>query len=294
MVEADEYDRSFLHLRPEIALITNVEPDHLEYYGSVEAMHEAFYQFLDRVRSGGILVRNLADPFLRALPPDRDRIIVECLVLSQEAWFATGLRLRSQGRDERLRPGVSVPAVQTMPAEYAPVEQRAKSGTVGSDQPASDRAGGENVAESQTALDLERAWRASDIIQDAEGSRFTLHCPDGEQRPVSLTLSGIHNVGNALQAIAAAAQAGVPPQTAAEALRLFRGAGRRFQPVGEVGGVLVIDNYAHHPTEVRADLAASALGIPIAGWSPSSSLIPIAGSHTSSSSSLRPSTTPTS
>ncbi len=112
-------------------------------------------------------------------------------------------------------------------------------------------------AESRAAPSLEQAWRASDIVQDAQGSRFTLHRPDGEQCPVSLAISGLHNVGNAVQAIAAAAHAGVPVQTAAEALRRFRGAGRRFQPVGEAGGVLVIDDYAHHPTEVRVTLAAA-------------------------------------
>jgi UDP-N-acetylmuramate--alanine ligase len=213
VVEADEYDRSFLHLQPEIALITNVEPDHLEYYGSVEAMHEAFHQFIARIRPGGALVRNLADPFLRALPPDRDRAIVNCMV-----------------------------------------EQSDKTRTVAPGQAPSDRAG---VAESPATPTLEHAWRASDIVQDSEGSRFTLHHPEGGRCPVSLSVSGLHNVGNAVQAIAAAAYAGVPAQTAAEALRRFRGAGRRFQLVGEVRGVLVIDDYAHHPTEVRVTLAAA-------------------------------------
>lgn len=72
-----------------------------------------------------------------------------------------------------------------------------------------------------------------------------------------LPINGRHNIGNATQAIAAAARAGVPVETAVAALSQFHGTGRRFQPVGEVGGVLVIDDYAHHPTEVRATLAAA-------------------------------------
>lgn len=72
VVEADEYDRSFLQLRPEIAVITNVEPDHLEYYGSVGAMHEAYAQFVARIRPGGTLVINADDPYLGRMgcPPD--------------------------------------------------------------------------------------------------------------------------------------------------------------------------------------------------------------------------------
>ncbi|MGH2346850.1 MAG: UDP-N-acetylmuramate--L-alanine ligase [Chloroflexota bacterium] len=188
VVEADEYDRSFLQLKPETVLITNVEPDHLEYYGTLEAMHEAFRQFIALIRPGGALVRNVADPFLHALTGDPEREMVDCL--------------------------------------------------------------GEGVESSAS-------WRASDIVEDAHGSRFTLHHPGGGQCPVILPLSGLHNIGNAVQAIAAAARAGVSPKTAAEALRSFRGAGRRFQAVGEAGGVLVIDDYAHHPTEVRATLAAA-------------------------------------
>jgi UDP-N-acetylmuramate--alanine ligase len=216
VVEADEYDRSFLHLQPEIALITNVEPDHLEYYGSVEAMHEAFHQFIARIRPGGALVRNLADPFLRALPSAPNRAMVDCVV-----------------------------------------EQHAKSGPVAPDQPARNRTVIGSAAESWREPSHDHAWRAADIVQDTQGSRFILHYPVVGQCPVSLLVSGLHNVGNAVQAIAAAARAGVPPQTAAEAMRRFRGAGRRFQPVGEAGGVLVIDDYAHHPTEVRATLAAA-------------------------------------
>jgi UDP-N-acetylmuramate--alanine ligase len=74
---------------------------------------------------------------------------------------------------------------------------------------------------------------------------------------VRLRVPGRHNVSNALQALAAAAAAGVDPAVAAAALAKFHGAGRRFQIVGEAAGVLAIDDYAHHPTEIRATLAAA-------------------------------------
>ncbi len=202
VVEADEYDRSFLHLRPAIALITNVEPDHLEYYGSVEAMQQAYHQFIARIIPGGALVRNLADPFSRALAESPDRELIDCAADGAPA----------------IRPQPSMaPAPQ--PAAPAP-------------------------------------WYAAAIREDGEGSHFTLHHPDGTCL-VDLSLSGRHNISNAVQAIAAAARAGVAPDIAAAALSRFHGTGRRFQPVGETGGVLVVDDYAHHPTELRATLAAA-------------------------------------
>jgi UDP-N-acetylmuramate--alanine ligase len=210
VVEADEYDRSFLHLRPTVALITNVEPDHLEYYGTVDAMHEAFLQFIDRITPGGALVRNLADSFLRALADSPDRELIDCAV------NGAPLHPASAGSAPAIRPQ---PAVLSDPERPAP-------------------------------------WYASAIHEDAHGSHFMLQHPGG-YCSVALPLSGRHNISNAVQAIAAADRAGVPVETAAAALSRFHGTGRRFQPVGEAGGVLVIDDYAHHPTEVRATLAAA-------------------------------------
>jgi UDP-N-acetylmuramate--alanine ligase len=106
------------------------------------------------------------------------------------------------------------------------------------------------------ALAAPATWRAERISQHAEGSRFTITHPCGHY-DVVLPFTGLHYVSNALQAIAAASVAGVAPQSAAAALYGFRGTGRRFQRVGESAGVLVIDDYAHHPTEVRATLAAA-------------------------------------
>jgi UDP-N-acetylmuramate--alanine ligase len=185
VVEADEYDRSFLQLQPTIALITNVEPDHLEYFGSAEAMYEAFRQFVGQILPDGTLVLN---------QDDRGAAAVAALA------------------------GVSV----------------VRCGMAG-----------ENAS-----------WRATNIVEGGDGAMFQCSWPDGQQS-VRLRVPGRHNVSNALQAMAAASVAGVQPGMAARALAEFHGAGRRFQVVGEVAGVLVIDDYAHHPTEIRATLAAA-------------------------------------
>lgn len=191
VVEADEYDRSFLQLRPQVAVIGNVEADHLEYFGSPEAMYAAYDDFIARIVPGGTLIINLDDPYLR-----EELVIPEHLRLVRCAYQAP---------------------------EW-------------------------------------HEWRLSRITTTPTGLSFLINNSDlsqGRDDPVRLTLAGTHNAQNAGLAIAAAVEAGVPPAAAIEALGEFRGAGRRFQTVGEAAGVLVVDDYAHHPTEVRATLAAA-------------------------------------
>jgi UDP-N-acetylmuramate--alanine ligase len=185
VVEADEYDRSFLQLRPTIAVITNIEADHLEYFGSAAAMHVAFEQFVARTLPGGTLVINDQDYALRGVVAPPDVLVMRCAI-DQE--------------------GVG--------------------------------------------------WHASSIREDGRGSRFVITCPQGVHH-ARLLVPGRHNVLNALQALAAATAAGVDLSVALAALASFTGAGRRFEVIGDAAGVLVIDDYAHHPTEIRATLAAA-------------------------------------
>jgi UDP-N-acetylmuramate--alanine ligase len=192
VVEADEYDRSFLQLRPEIAIITNVEPDHLEYFGSVAAMREAYEQFVARIVPHGTLVLNVDDPYLRTVAT------------------ATSMRVVACGH-----------------SSAGP-----------------------------------RQWQLRHLHPLPEATGFTLtwaweEDPGPRDLYIEMPLAGLHNAYNAMQAVAAARVAGVPPADAAEALRHFHGTGRRFQLVGEAAGVRVIDDYAHHPTEIRATLAAA-------------------------------------
>ena len=185
VAEADESDGSFLLLEPHIAVVTNVEADHLDYWGSLEAIRQGFERFLERVVPGGTVI----------VPGD----------------------------DQELRAAAS--------ASRRTVTTFGRGGDVA----------------------------AADVKPGAGESRFTLVCPQGSAR-VALRVPGLHNISNALAASAACLRTGLGPADIARGLALFRGVERRFQIRGEVQGVTVIDDYAHHPTEVRATLAAARRG----------------------------------
>jgi UDP-N-acetylmuramate--alanine ligase len=185
VAESDESDGSFLLLTPHIAVVTNVEIDHVDYWSSLESLRAAFARFMNGVVEGGTIV-----------VPANDGELVQ---LAQ----ASGRRFVSF--DE------------------------------GGDVTASD-------------IDLAPAH-----------ARFRL-CRGRDRVDVLLHVPGRHNVANALAAAAACAEAEVPIDEIAAGLNAFRGVERRFQVRGEVSGVTVIDDYAHHPTEVRATLAATRSG----------------------------------
>lgn len=190
VVEADEYDQAFLTLRPEIAVIGNVEADHLECYGSVEALEAAFVRFASPAR----------------------RILV-----------------------------------------------------------GADGAGADRVA---AALDRSRVWRfgrreegepdlaLEGIALGPAASRATVRLPGGGSVGLALGVPGLHNLRNATAALGAVLALGGPLEPALEALARFRGVGRRFERLGEFGGVAIVDDYAHHPTEIRATLAAARQAFP--------------------------------
>jgi UDP-N-acetylmuramate--alanine ligase len=181
LAEACEAYNSFLDLRPEIALVANIEADHLDFHGTLDRLRGAFEQFVQRIKPGGCLV-----------------------------WCSD--------RDE-LRALASGAACRTM--SYALKE----------------------------GADL----RATDIRLLGFGSRFRIE----GQGEVRLNVPGLHNVSNAAGAAACALQAGVPFHHVAAALEQFEGVKRRFQRIGEIGGITVVDDYAHHPTEIRATLSTA-------------------------------------
>ena len=187
VVEADEYDQAFLTLQPTIAVINNVEPDHLECYGSVDAMERAYVQFAGHARR--VLIGN-ADP-------GADRVAAEV----------------SPDRRWRFGPG---------------------------------------------AADFEMG----SVRLEPSGSQALVRLPDGRTTALSLQVPGIHNLRNATAALGAVVALGGDPERAAVALAGFRGVGRRFDRVGEVAGVAVVDDYAHHPTELVATLAAMRQAFP--------------------------------
>jgi UDP-N-acetylmuramate--alanine ligase len=195
VVEADEYAEAFLQYEPRIALITNIEADHLDYYGSEERLVEAFRTFASRVVAGGTLFVCADSPHAAAVG---------------EAARGGAARIERYGI-------------------------------------------GDNEAE----------WRALRLRGNDRGGIDAIVQLDGaELGQLSLQVPGRHNVANALGALAMAMRAGVDFHRAAQAASEFTGADRRFELVAEAGGVTLMDDYAHHPTEVRATVLAALARFP--------------------------------
>ncbi len=186
VAEADEFDRSFLKLTPVVAVITNIEADHLDCYRDLDDILDAFTTFANRVPFYGAVVACIDDPGVRSVLPRVKRRVVTYGVSKEAALQARELRLEAGG----------------------------------------------------TAFEV---W---------EGETWCLGS-------VRLSLPGRHNVANALAAIAVGRELSIPFPTIARALAEFTGVVRRFETKGERDGVLVVDDYAHHPTEIAATLAAA-------------------------------------
>jgi UDP-N-acetylmuramate--alanine ligase len=215
VVEADEYARAFLEYHPKIAVITNVEADHLEYYGSVAAYEDAFRQFMGRVRPDGVIIACGDSPRLRSL--------------TEEGYPA---RVETYG----LGTGPHPPAPSPNPGR-----------------------GGGTVNRGWTAHPLSQDWeRGPGGEGQSPGPNVFDVSRDGEYvGRFALALPGRHMVENALAAVAAGHALGLGIEAMQSALASFRGARRRFELVGESRGITVVDDFAHHPTEVRVNLRAA-------------------------------------
>ncbi len=194
VVEADEYDYMFLGLRPDIAIITNIEHDHPDLFPTEAAYRTAFHQFS------------------QLLPADGQLIV---------------------GADDA--------GVTTFLAEVGPLPTQVTTYGLG-DSPSGERP-------SVRALDVR--------VNQMGGSDFVVEIAGQTVGLARLRVPGMHNVRNALAAIATAFTLGLDFTQTCLALAGFGGVQRRFQLIGEVGGVVVIDDYAHHPTEIKATLAAA-------------------------------------
>jgi UDP-N-acetylmuramate--alanine ligase len=194
VAEADESDRTFLKLFPTIAVMTNIDHEHLENYGSFGDLQQAFVDFANRVPFYGSVVACADDPALAAVLPRIARRVTTYGIGPGNADFtATDIVSKPMGI-------------------IATVKQRV---------PRPDGAGISTLG------------------------ALTLHVP------------GHHNLQNALAAIAVASELGVPFAQSAAALSEFRGAERRFDVRGEPNGILVVDDYGHHPTEIAAVIDAA-------------------------------------
>jgi UDP-N-acetylmuramate--alanine ligase len=187
VVEADEFDQAFLTLHPTIAVVNNVEPDHLECYGSMAALEDAFVEFAGRAR---VAVVSADDP-------------------------------GAQGIASRLSTEVV-----------------------------------------RFGLDADADVRIGDIVQQADGTVACIRWPTGRSISLRLQVPGLHNLRNAVAALSVVEALGGALEPAAEALSQFPGVGRRFERLGEFGGVAVVDDYAHHPSELAATLSAARQAFP--------------------------------
>ena len=184
VAEADESDGSFLFLSPTIAVITNIDLEHLDYYESFEAIRAAFETFVNRVPFYGTVILPADEPNAAALRPKANRRTVTY------------------------------------------------------------------------ALDADADIEGRDLAVGPTGVRFGLRVRGRDEGTIDMKVTGVHNARNALAAIAAGWELGVPVASIRDALREFSGVGRRLELRGALLGAPWIDDYAHHPTELEATIAA--------------------------------------
>ena len=188
VVEADEYDRSFLALTPTVAVVTNLEADHLDIYADLADLRRTFAQY---VRDARYIVLCADDVEANRLPTPASAEVIRYGLVSPDA---------------RLR--------------------------------------------------------AVNARREGIGTRFGVEYDEKHLGEISLSVPGEHNVRNALAALAVGLGLGVTVPQMAPGIAAFRGVERRFQLLGEVRGALVVDDYAHHPTEVRATVQAARAAAP--------------------------------
>ena len=218
VAEADESDRSFLKLFPTIAVITNIDHEHLENYGGFDDLQQAFVDFANKVPFYGAVVACLDDANLAAVVPRMTRRV-------------TTYGLESPDADVTATDVVLGPLSVT-----ATVQRRSRSAKASRYEHPDSRY---EQPSSRTSGD---ASRGSD--------RETLGT-------LSLAVPGRHNLQNALAAVAVGLELGLTFERIAAGMKDFRGAERRFDVRGEPDGILVVDDYGHHPTEIAAVLAAA-------------------------------------
>lgn len=188
VVEADEYDRSFLQLLPTIAVVNNIEPEHMDIYRDYDDLLETFTNFSNKIPFYGFVAAGLDDNGVKDILPNLNKQIVSYGV-SRNADF-----------------------------------------------------------------------RANNIESNNLGTQYDLLLGGEFIGKVKLNIPGLHNVKNSLAAITVAHKIGIEPEKYIKALEMFHGVYRRFDIKGEARGIMVVDDYAHHPTEIQATLQAARNG----------------------------------
>jgi UDP-N-acetylmuramate--alanine ligase len=188
VAEADESDGSFLKLMPTIAVVTNIDPEHLDYYGGIEEIKETFLSFLNRIPFYGLAILCLDHPNIQSL----------------------------------------IPKVKKRITTYG--------------------------------LTTQADFQAREIVFEGLSTTFDVIHHNKDIGRLKIQIPGLHNVYNALATLATAFELDVPFQIVQETLRDFSGIQRRFQIKGEKRGILIVDDYGHHPVEIMATLTAARTG----------------------------------
>lgn len=186
IAEADESDGSFLKFNSSLAIITNIENDHMDHYGSEENIYKAFKQFLANMKTGGKAILCIDNAKVQKLAGETEKEVITY-------------------------------AIENPQADYT----------------------------------------ARDITYDVNGTGYKLYYKNEFLTDVRLIVPGRHNVLNSLGAFSAAREMGIAAEDILRSLAKFGGAKRRFETKGKVNGVWVVDDYAHHPTEIKVTLQAA-------------------------------------
>jgi UDP-N-acetylmuramate--alanine ligase len=188
VAEADESDASLLNLKPAVAVVTNIEADHLDFYDSIEDIKDVFITFLNALPSDGLAILCFDSPGIKEIMP---RLTCRYVTYS---------------------------------------------------------------------VNGEADFKADDLTADKKGSSFTVWQGGKKLGRLQISSPGVHNVGNALAVLVLGITIGVPYEKVAAGVCSFTGVRRRFQMKGEARSVTVVDDYAHHPSEVAATLQAAKAG----------------------------------
>jgi UDP-N-acetylmuramate--alanine ligase len=188
VAEADESDGSFLHLSPTIAVVTNIDADHLDFYSGIEEIKDTFVEFINKIPFYGLAVLCLDNGNVADVLPRVKK------------------RFTSYG------------------------------------------------------MSAQADFRATDVKLSGFSTSFVAHHKGVRLGEITFSMPGAHNVLNALAAIAVAMELDIPFETIQEGFAGFGGVGRRFHLKGEANGIMVVDDYGHHPTEIKATLGAAKAG----------------------------------
>lgn len=231
VAEADESDGSFHRLSPEIVIVTNIDNDHLDFYGSMEKLRLAYGQFANQIPFYGVAIVCGDDPGVRDM-----QALLHKRFVTYGFEGHNDYQISVHGGEVFVHSRLHV----ERPSQLS-LWQRLVQGKLGGAHAKSTR--GSNLGEKESLAP--NVSIPPDLIDpDRLLARFRLPIP------------GEHNLRNATAALLAALFAGLDPELAAQGLQSFSGVDRRFQLRGEIAGVTVIDDYGHHPTEVAATLAA--------------------------------------